>query len=135
MFDDNDQVGTRNSAEAMGNDKACSSAHEKAKALLNKPLTVGIEITGGFIENKHSGIGQDCACDCQPLPLAAAESHAALADDRLHSIGHSVDELGGVRRIRSSADFLRRRIPSRVGNVLCDRTVEQKDILFDDSQN
>jgi hypothetical protein len=72
MFDDDDPVGARYGAQAMSDDKASSSAHEKAKTLLNEPLAVGVEITGGFVEDKYLGIGQDCAGDRQPLPLAAA---------------------------------------------------------------
>src|SRR6476660_2639936 len=71
MFDDDDAVGARYGAEPMSDDKAGSSAHEKAKTLLNEPLAVGIEITGGFVEDKYLGIGQDCAGDRQSLPLAA----------------------------------------------------------------
>src|SRR4051812_6971662 len=134
MFDDDDQVGARNGAEAMSDDKTGSSAHEKAKTLLNEPLAIGIEITSGFVEDEYLWIGQDCAGNCQPLPLAAAQAHAALADHGLHSVGHSIDELCGICRFGGGADFLWGCIPPRISDVLSDRAVEQKNILLNDPE-
>ena len=118
----------------MSDNETRPAAHELAKALLNESLTFRVKIASGFVENQQFRIRQDGAGDRQSLPLAAAQSHATLADQRLHSVGHAVDELRGIGGFGGRMDFLGGRIPPCVGDVLSDRAVEQKDILLDDSQ-
>src|SRR5882724_7361845 len=115
----------------MSDHETRSSAHELAKTLLNESLTFGVKIAGGFVEDQQFRVRQDRAGDRQPLPLAATQSHASLTDERLHPVGHSVDELGGVGGISGSADFLSGRVPPRIGDILSDRAVEQEDVLLD----
>src|SRR4051812_27742522 len=118
MFDDHNQVGTGNGAQTMSDDKTRSPSHENAETLLDQPLALSIKVTGGFVENQHLGVGQDRAGDREPLALAPAQPHAALADYGLHSVRHVVDKRGCVRSLRSSSDFLWRRIPPRIADVL-----------------
>ena len=66
------------------------------EALLDQPLALGVEVAGGLVEDEDPRVGQHGAGDGQPLALAAAQAHAALADQGVVAVGQPVDELGGV---------------------------------------
>ena len=134
VFDDDNHVGAGDRAQPVGDDEARSSAHQMAEALLNQPLAFRVEIAGGLVENQQLGVGQDRPGDRQSLPLAAAEPHAAFANHGLHTVGHAVDELGGIGGFGGGADFAFGRVAPRIGDVLSDRAVEQKHILLDNPE-
>ncbi len=79
-------------------------------------------------------VGQHGAGDRQPLALAAAQAHAALADQGVVAVGEPVDEFGGVGRPGGVLDPGARCPAVAVGDVLGDRAVEEKDVLLDDPQ-
>src|SRR5689334_6489206 len=117
----------------MSDDKTRSATHQTAKALLNEPFTVRVEVTRRLVENEDLGVGQDSSSDRQPLALPAAQPNAALADNRLHTVGHPVDELGGIGGLGSGPYLLRSCAAPRVGDVLSNRTIKQKHVLLDDA--
>src|SRR4051812_26367503 len=78
VFNNDDHVGARNRAQPVSDNETRSSGHEMAKTFLDQSFTVSIEIAGGFVEDKHLGIGQHGAGDRQSLPLTATQSHTAL---------------------------------------------------------
>ena len=107
----------------------------RGQALLDQPLALGVEVAGGLVEDEDPRVGQDGPGDGQPLPLAAAEPHAALADQRVVAVGQALDELGGVGGLARRARSASRRGPAvAVGDVLGDRAVEQEDVLLDDAE-
>ena len=65
------------------------------------------------------------------LTLAAAERHAAFADDRVVAIRQLADELMRLRRSRAFLDLRSCRLRATVGDVLRDRRAEQKGFLKD----
>ena len=93
----------------------------------------GVEVAGGFVEDQDLRVGEDGAGDGDALPLAAAELHAALADERVVAVGQCVDELVGVGDRGGAADVVGRRAAVAVGDVRGDGAVEQEHVLLDDA--
>ena len=50
------------------------------EALLDQPFALAVEVARRLVEDEDPRVGQHGAGDGQPLPLAAAEPHPALAD-------------------------------------------------------
>ena len=134
VFDDDDQVGVGDRAQPVCDHKAGAALHQLREALLNESFAVGVEVAGGLIQDQQFRVGQDGACNRQSLSLTAAESHASFADECLHAFGHAVDELDRVRRFGSGTDFGVSRFTPCVADVLSDRSIEQEDVLLDNSE-
>ena len=86
-------------------------------------LGVGIEVRGRLVEDHEVGIAQERARDRDPLPLAAAQPDAVLADGRLVAVGQVVDErrrAGGAGR---GLDDRRRRVASGRASRMLSATV------------
>ena len=106
----------------------------RGEALLDQPLALAVEVAGGLVEDEDPGVGQHGAGDGQALALAAAEPHAALADQGVVAVGQAVDELGGVGGLGGVGDRASGGPAVAVGDVLGDRAVEEEDVLLDDPQ-
>ena len=87
VFEDDDAVGVGDRAEPVGDDEARAAFHQRGQAGLDHPFAFGVEVAGGLVEDEDLRVGQDRAGDGDPLPLAAAELHAALADERVVAVG------------------------------------------------
>ena len=129
-----DAVGMANRAQAVGDDKRGAAVEQSGQALLDQPFALGVEVTGGLVEDEDARVGQDGPGDGQPLALAAAESHAALADQGLVPVGQTLDELGGICGVRGQGDPRSGCPAIAIGDVLGNRAVEEEDILLDDAQ-
>ena len=60
--------------------------------LLHQPLALGIQGTGGLIENQQLWIAQDYARQAQSLPLGAIEPVAPLAHQGVVVLRQVLDE-------------------------------------------
>src|SRR5687767_14300412 len=96
LFEDDDLVRTHDGAEPMRDDERSSPAHQTFEALMDQTLALAVEVAGGFVENEDPGIGQERPGNCQPLPLPAAEPHAALADERIVAMFQLSNETIGI---------------------------------------
>ena len=61
-------------------------------------LRLGVEGTGGLVEQQHAWVHEEGARDGDALLLAAAQPHAPLADERLVTLGKGLDEAVGKSR-------------------------------------
>src|SRR6266436_6656296 len=54
---------------------------------LNEPFYLGVERTGGFVQQQIGSLAQERACDSHPLLLTTGEPVAAFADNCVESAG------------------------------------------------
>ena len=134
MLHHHDQIGTGNRAQPMRDHKTGPMLHQLRQTLLNQLFAVGVEIAGRFVQNQHFGVGQDGTGNRQTLPLAATETHTTFADHGLQTLWHAVDEFEGIRRFRCRSHLVTGGVAPGVGDVLANRSIEQKDILLDHPQ-
>ena len=80
-----DPVGVADRAQPVGDHERGPAPQKLIEALLDQPFAFTIEVAGRFIEDEYLGVGEDGPCDRQPLPLAAAQTNAPLADQACYS--------------------------------------------------
>ena len=122
-------------AQAVGDDERGAALEQAGQALLDQSLALAVEVAGGLVEDQDARVGQQRPGDGQPLALAAAEPHAALADERLVAVvaDASMNSCGVGGRRRPAA-ICAGGPAVAVGDVLGDRAVEQEHVLLDDAE-
>ena len=80
MLEHDDLVGIADGREPVGNDEGRAALHQNSERFLNARLGHRVERTGCLVEDQNRRILEKRAGDRQPLPLAARQRHAALAD-------------------------------------------------------
>src|SRR5437879_2235675 len=98
---------------------------------LNLILGGAIDRAGRVVQNQDARIGQQGARDGDALALAARERHAALANLGLISFFEAHDKLMRLGVVRGLLDSLAIGLLTQaIGDILRDRTREEKDVLF-----
>src|SRR5438552_9122 len=93
----------------------------------------GIERGGRFIEDNDWRVADKRTGDRDPLPLAAGQTHPALADARLVTLWKVGDKIVAACAPGGDFDFQARRSWFRAADILRDRLVEDDDFLTDES--
>jgi hypothetical protein len=78
--EDQNPVGVHKGARAMGDDEGGPAAHQPLQGFPNLAFAFGVESRGRFVEDQGAGLPQQDPGDADPLPLAARELNATLAD-------------------------------------------------------
>src|SRR5207302_10451962 len=92
-----ESVGALHLRKTMRDDDRRAPAHEPIESLLHEELALVVERARCFVEQEDARVPQDRPRDRDTLALPDREADTALADDRLHALGHPPNELGGVR--------------------------------------
>src|SRR6185312_3074292 len=94
--EDDDLVGEGDGREAVGDYEGGAAGHRLAQAGFDRRLGGRVDRGGGVVEDQDPGVGQDRPGDRNPLPLAAGEGEAALADPGLVAVRQLADEAVGL---------------------------------------
>ena len=78
-----DLVRVPHGGEPVRDDQHRAVRHQPVDRLLDQPLRLRVQRARGLVENEDRGIPQQRPCDGDPLPLAAREPRAALAQQGL----------------------------------------------------
>ena len=92
-----DPVGLAERAQAVGDGDRRPAPDQVVERLLDLPLGLGVDRRGRLVEDQDRRVDQECPGDRDPLPLAAGERLAALADQRVVAVGQAEDELVAPR--------------------------------------
>ena len=130
---DDQAVGLAQGAQAVGDGDRRAALDQVVERLLDLPLGLGVDRRGRLVEDQDARVDQQRAGDRDPLPLAARERLAALADQRVVAVRQPEDELVRVRGARRGDDLRARRVGPAVGDVLGDRAEEQERLLQHDA--
>ena len=82
-----DPVGELERAEAVGDQEGGAVAGELLDRLADQGLVLDVDGAGGLVEDQDGRVAEHGAGQGDPLPLAAGEAEAALADDRVVAVG------------------------------------------------
>src|SRR4029079_9440098 len=93
-------------------------------------FALGVERACRLVEDQNRRVLQDRACDRDPLALAPGKLDSALTPERVVAVGQRLDELRGVRERRGTADLLVGGLRPREADVVRDRAVEHRGILW-----
>ena len=119
--------------EPVGDDEGGAAFHDFVERQIDALLGHRIERAGGFVEDQDRRVLEQRAGDGEPLPLAAGEQPAALADRRLQAAVVAVDEFERLRAGRGVADFGVGGVRLADAQVFRDRAVEQQRLLEHDA--
>ncbi len=106
----------------------------KAEAGLDHGFGLGVERTGGLVEDEDARVGEDGAGDGEALALAAGELDAALADDGVVPLGEALGELVDAGDAAGFHELLFGRVGAGEEDVLADGAVEEEGLLQDDAE-
>ena len=109
--DDRDAVGERDRRGTVRDHERRPAGHHLRQRGADLVLLRRVDRRGRVVEDQHLRVGEDRARDRDPLPLAAREREAALAEHRLVALGQALDELRGAGEPRGAADRPPRRRP------------------------
>ncbi len=105
LLENDDAGGAAHGREPMGDHEHGSVLHQILERLLHQRLRFRIERRGRFIEDEDGRVLQQRARDRKPLPFSSGEAEAPLADHRVVTLGHALNELMRERRVRRLFDL------------------------------
>ena len=85
-------------------------AEQLLHRLLDQSLRLVVEARRRFVEHDDGGILEEDAGERDALALSAGELDPALADERRHPVGQTLDELQRVRGARGGDHLVVRRV-------------------------
>ena len=133
VAENQDAGGLTDGGEPVRDDESGAAFHHFVERQIEPRLGHRIERAGRLVEDQDRRIFEQSARHREPLPLAAGQEPAALADPRFKPIGIAIDEIGGLRARRRRAQFVVSRIRLADAQVLRDRAVEQQRLLEHDA--
>jgi hypothetical protein len=116
----------------MRDNKRRSALCDLGHILLNNALALVVERACRLVEDKNARVGNQCAGDGDPLPLAPRQAGAALADNRVIAFWEFENELVGPGELRCGDDPLGRHRRIDQSDVVPDRAVKQDVLLQHD---
>ena len=124
-FQHDEPVGPAERAQAVGDGDRRPALDQVVERLLDLALGLGVDRRGRLVEDQDPRVDQQGPGDRDPLPLAAGERLAALADERVVAVGQPEDELvgpGGAGRGDDLVAAWRRAGRRRCSRRSCRRT-------------
>ena len=128
-----DLVGVADGREPVGDRDRRPALGQPLERLLDGALGLRVERGRRLVEDEDRRVAQDRPRDRDPLPLAAREAVAALADDGLVAVREAGDQLVDLRRARGLLDLLVGRVGPREAEVVAHARVEEVRLLADDA--
>src|SRR5262245_48082765 len=106
-----------------------AASPQGAKPVADHRLALAVEARRSLVEDEETWIRQDRARDGDSLTLAAGKLHASFTDDGVVLLLELLRKLVYVCHARDRPDLLVGRPGFAVGDVLSDRSVEEKIVL------
>ena len=119
---DGHPIGALDRTEAMGDDQGGAPLHESLEGLLDQVFALGIQGTGGLVENEDGRILEKGPSDRDALFLMTSwrESHTPLADQGVGERRGIHDEIVGIGGLRGGLDVFFSGLQSSVADVVPD---------------
>src|SRR5207249_11122771 len=91
----------------------------------------GVDVRCRLIKYEDARVRQENTSNRNPLPLADGQGDSALANLRIISLRHALDEIVGVCGLRCQHDVLLRCVNVPIHDVLPNRSGEEDRLLHD----
>ena len=89
VVDQDDPVGELDRAQAVGDQEGGAAPGELLDRLADQGLVLDVDGAGGLVEDQDGRVAEHGPGQGDPLPLAAGEAVAALADDGVVALGQA----------------------------------------------
>src|SRR6266851_4791359 len=97
LIQNQDGVGSYQGGKPMRDNDHGATLCDPSQVGIDDRLALGIERTGGLVEDQELGVDQERAGDRDPLTLSAGEIGRALLDERIVAARQALDEFLGTR--------------------------------------
>ena len=122
-------VGQGDGGQPVGDDQGGPALHLDPQSGMDPLLHLDVDGAGGVVEHHDGRVDQQGPGDGDPLPLAAGEGVAPLADHRVVAVGQVGDELVGAGRLGRGLDLVEGGRRLAVGDVVAHRHGEQEGLV------
>ena len=129
VVDDEDQVRVADRREAVRDHQGGASFERLVECALHGDLGLGVEVSGGLVEDDDGRCLEQQSGDREPLPLSAGQPVAAVADHGVQPVGQLRNQRLDLRRCECGPDLLLSGTRSRVLEIDPDRVVEHVRVL------
>ena len=134
VLDHEDRVGLADRREPVGDHERGAALERGRERLLHGGLGLAVEVRGGLVEHDDVGRLEQQPRDGHALLLAAGEAVAAVADDRVETVGQRPRRASSTCASRSAAwSSLVGGAGAGVEQVGADRVVEHVRVLRHDA--
>ncbi len=131
VVEDHDPVGLEHGRQPVRDDHDSAPIQKAIQGLLDEALALRVERARRLVEEKDRGVAQERARDGDPLPLAARQSHTALAEVCAVTLRQTRDKLSRRRRLGGATHVFFRRPGSPIADVFEDVGREDHRVLRD----
>ena len=128
---DHDPVGQVQRGPAVRDDQRGAAAHHLAQRGVDLRLQPGVDGRGGVVQDQQPRVGDQRPGQRHPLPLAAGQGQALLADHGVVALRQPGDELVRLGRPGRRQDLLVGGVGPAVGDVGPHGVGEQEAVLHD----
>lgn len=132
-IDHKDRIGIDKRGQPVRHDNHGAALGDFAQILPQDRFAVGVQRTGGFIQDQEFRIGDQSTGDRQALLLAAGKVGGIFLQHGFEPARQPLDELFGAGDARDLDDLLDAGIGPGGCDIVADRTAEQKIILQHDT--
>src|SRR6476646_12205104 len=124
-----DHVRPAHGGKSVGDHDSRTIANEIGDGLLHQTFRLSVECGGRLVQNENGCVDQNCTSDSQSLALTAGKKDAALADNRIVTLGHFANEVVRQSDQRCFFDLDVGGVRFAVSDVVANRVVEKDDLL------
>ena len=129
LLEHENRVGRHQGRQAVRDDDHRSAVSDARDIGVDDRLAIRVERARRFVEDQDARIDDQRARNRQTLSLSAGKIRRALIDIGLIAARQPFDELLRAGQTRRAHDFVEGRIDLAGGDVLADRSAEQKILL------
>ncbi|MNG09811.1 hypothetical protein D3C84_932460 [compost metagenome] len=129
LIDHCDAIGMLHRGQAMGDDQRGAPTHQGRQCLLDQVLALGIEGTGGLVQQQDRCIHQQRPGNGQTLALTTRQPQPCITQVGLIALRQLQDEFMGMGTARRGLYLGIGRLGTSVADVLLDRSEEQCRVL------
>ena len=133
VFEDEDEVGAGDGAEAVGDDEGGAVGDEFFKGVLDEHFGVGVDGGGGFVEHEDAGVGEESAGEADELALAEGHLGAAFADLGVVTVLEAFEDFVAAEFLGGGDDLGLGGGGGGVADVVQDGAAEEVVVLRDDA--
>src|SRR5438132_5256200 len=119
-FQHQDLIRTANCREAVGNDESGAAPTQRLQSSLDEDFALTVQARRSLVKNQDLRLGQNCASNRHALALSAGQLYTAFADNRVITIGKSIDELLAMGDATGFDDLFARGVRVSKADVLTD---------------
>src|SRR5919106_410174 len=134
VLEDDDQVGSPDGGQAVGDDERGPAREEPPQCELDAPLRADVHARGRLVEHEDARVGEKRPRERDELALADREAATALGDLRLVAVLELEYEVLGTDGARGPGGVLVARVRPSERDVLAHRAREEESLLRDDAE-